>query len=180
MTPERVTTPESKLLTISTSEGVVVDGAACRPGDRMDGDTLLVTVGSLTDVERRARDAMATALADAEAGEEGAASGETDTTGDEDDHPRRLSFPDAQSLFAVFSPEAVTLLRLVAHEEPASVAQAARLAGENREAVAETLERLAAHEVVRFDGDRPVVPYETVRIDLGVGAGDDTEQAVEA
>jgi predicted transcriptional regulator len=168
MTPERVTTPESKLLTISTSEGVVVDAAGCRSGDRMDGDTLLVTVGSLTDVERRARDAMATALADA------------DTTGDEDDHPRRLSFPDAQSLFAVFSPEAVTLLRLVAHEEPASVAQAARLAGEGREAVAETLERLAAHEVVRFDGDRPVVPYETVRIDLGVGAGDDTERAVEA
>lgn len=168
MTPERVTTPVSKLLTISTSEGVVVDGAACRPGDRMDGDTLLVTVGSLTDVERRARDAMATALADA------------DTIGDEDDDVRRLSFPDAQSLFAVFSPEAVTLLRLVAHEEPASVAQAARLAGEDREAVAETLERLAAHEVVRFDGDRPVVPYETVRIDLGVGAGDDTERAVEA
>ncbi len=132
----------------------------------MSQNTLLVTVGSLTDVERRARDAMATALADA------------DTTTDDD--PRRLSFPDAQSLFAVFSPEAVTLLRLVAHEEPASVAQAARLAGENREAVAETLERLAAHEVVRFDGDRPVVPYETVRIDLGVGAGDDTERAVEA
>jgi len=129
----------------------------------MSQNTLLVTVGSLTDVERRARDAMATALADA------------DTTGDEDDDARRLSFPDAQSLFAVFSPEAVTLLRLVAHEEPASVAQAARLAG-----VAETLERLAAHEVVRFDGDRPVVPYETVRIDLGVGAGDDTERAVEA
>jgi len=168
MTPERVTTPESKMLTISTSEGVVVDGAACRPGDRMDGDTLLVTVGSLTDVERRARDAMATALADA------------DTTGDKDDDARRLSFPDAQSLFAVFSPEAVTLLRLVAHEEPASVAQAARLASEDRETVAETLERLAAHEVVRFDGDRPVVPYETVRIDLGVGAGDDTERAVEA
>jgi predicted transcriptional regulator len=166
MTPERVTTPESKLLTISTSESVVVDGAACRPGDRMDGDTLLVTVGSLTDVERRARDAMATALAD--------------TTTDGNDDARRLSFPDAQSLFAVFSPEAVTLLRLVAHEEPASVAQAARLAGEDRKTVAETLERLAVHEVVRFDGDRPVVPYETVRIDLGVGAGDDAERAVEA
>jgi predicted transcriptional regulator len=163
-----VTTSQSKLLTISTREGVVADAAGCRPGDRMDGDTLLVTVGSLTDVERRACDAMATALADA------------DTTTDGNDDARRLSFPDAQSLFAVFSPEAVTLLRLVAHEEPASVAQAAGLAGGDRAAVAETLERLATHEVVRFDGDRPVVPYETVRIDLGVGAGDDAERAVEA
>ncbi|MEZ3143500.1 transcriptional regulator [Halobaculum sp. MBLA0143] len=166
MTPERVTTAVSKLLTISTTEGVVTSTVASRSGDRMNDDTLLVTVESLTNVERRARDATTTALAD------------TDTTAG--GSLRRLSFPDPASLFAVFSPEAVTLLRLVADEEPASVADAARLADEDRETVAETLERLATHEVVAFDGDRPVVSYETVRIELGVGTVEDTERVVEA
>ena len=128
---------------------------------RSGNDTLLVTIGSLAAVEARSRDAMERALADG--------ADDADAADDESgDTPRRLTFADAQALFAVFSPEAVELLRAVARERPATVAEAASLCGLSPETAAETLERLATHDVVAFEDARPVVPYDELRIDLGL------------
>ncbi|QZP36817.1 transcriptional regulator [Halobaculum magnesiiphilum] len=119
--------------------------------------TLIVTVGSLADVEARSRDAMERALS----GDEPSA-----------DAPRRITFETADELARVFSPRAIELLRTIASEEPGSMREAARLVGRDIKDVSRNLDRLAEYDVIEFVEEgrskRPVVPYDDIRIDLGL------------
>lgn len=127
--------------------------------------TLLVTVGTLDEAETRTREAMNRAL-----------SGEAP----DEDAPRRLAFEDTDELARVFSPRSIDLLRAIVREEPDSMRGAARLVDRDIKDVSRNLERLAEYDVVEFVAEgrakRPVVPYDEIRIDLGlreqgVGAG---------
>ncbi|UIP00426.1 transcriptional regulator [Halobaculum sp. CBA1158] len=119
--------------------------------------TLIVTVGSLADVETRSHDAMERAL-----------------SGDElnGDAPRRITFETADELVRVFSPRAIELLRTIASEEPGSMREAARLVDRDIKDVSRNLDRLAEYDVIEFVEEgrskRPVVPYDDIRIDLGL------------
>lgn len=120
-------------------------------------NTLIVTVGTLDDVESRSREAMAQAL-----------------SGDHSDEnaPRRLTFEDTDELARVFSPRSIDLLRALVREEPGSMREAARLVDRDIKSVSRNLEQLAEYDVVEFveegQSKRPVVPYDDIRIDLGL------------
>lgn len=122
-------------------------------------NTLIVTVGTLDDVESRSREAMAQAL-----------------SGDhpDEDAPRRLTFEDTNELARVFSPRSIDLLRALVREEPDSMREAARLVDRDIKSVSRNLEKLAEYDVVEFVEEgrskRPVVPYDDIRIDLGLDA----------
>jgi predicted transcriptional regulator len=119
--------------------------------------TLLVTVGTLDEVESRTREAMDRALSGG---------------GPDEDAARRLTFEDTDELARVFSPRAIDLLRAIVREEPDSMRAAARLVDRDIKDVSRNLERLAEYDVVEFVEEgrskRPVVPYDDIRIDLGL------------
>lgn len=119
--------------------------------------TLIVTVGTLDDVEARSREAMAKALSEEEPSEEA---------------PRRLTFEDTDELARVFSPRSIDLLRTLVREKPGSMREAARLVDRDIKSVARNLEQLTRYDIVEFveDGQakRPVVPYDDIQINLGL------------
>lgn len=132
----------------------------------MTQQTLVVTVGSLDDVEERAQTAIAQALADDSPTEEG---------------PRRITFESTDELGRVFSPRAIDLIRTVAREEPESMREAARLVDRDIKDVSRNLARLEEYDVIQYEEDgqskRPVVPYDDIQIDLGLHAiGDPARQ----
>jgi predicted transcriptional regulator len=121
----------------------------------MTQNTLIVTVESIGTVQQRTSDAFEQALA-----------------GDapDEDAPRRLSFETTDQLAQVFTPRAIDLLKTIAQEEPASIREAARLVDRDIKQVSENLERLEAHDIVKFVDEgrakRPIVPYDEIDIQL--------------
>ncbi|MEZ3117578.1 transcriptional regulator [Halobaculum sp. MBLA0147] len=124
--------------------------------------TLVVTVGTIEDVEERAQTAFERALEDEPPVEEG---------------PRRITFESTDELGRVFSPRAIDLLRTIAREDPASIREAARLIDRDIRDVSRNLDRLEEYDVIEYDSDgrskRPVVPYDDIQIDLGLGVTSD-------
>jgi predicted transcriptional regulator len=123
----------------------------------MTQQTLVVTVGTLDDVEERAQTAIAQALADDPPAEEG---------------ERRITFESTDELGRVFSPRAIDLLRTITRERPESMREAARLVDRDIKDVSRNLDRLEEYGVIQYDSDgqskRPVVPYDDIQIDLGL------------
>lgn len=132
-------------------------------------NTLIVTVESLADVEARTRNAFEKAL-----------------SGDipDEDAPRRLSFGDTDEMAVVFSPRAIDLLRTIAHEEPTSMREAARLVDRDIKDVSRNLDHLAEYGVVEFVEEgrakRPVVPFDDIEIRLPLRSATDEPDHVEA
>lgn len=128
--------------------------------------TLIVTVGTLEEVESRTRDAMAQARSDDGSGQNA---------------PRRLTFADTDELGRVFSPRAIDLLRAIVRDEPESMRAAARLVDRDIRDVSRNLEQLAEYDIVEFVDEgrskRPVVPYDEIQIDLGLPQGPGEEPA---
>jgi len=133
----------------------------------MTNNTLIVTVESLGELQRRTADAFEQALADDRP---------------ESDCTRRLSFETTDQLAHVFTPRAIDLLQVIAQEEPASIRETARLVDRDIKQVSENLERLEAYEIVEFvDNGRakqPIVGYDEIDIQLPLRQPTETDTAV--
>ena len=133
----------------------------------MTNNTLIVTVESLGELQRRTADAFEQALASDRP--------ETDVT-------RRLSFETTDQLAQVFTPRAIDLLQVIAQEEPASIREAARLVDRDIKQVSENLERLEEYEIVEFvDNGRakqPIVGCDEIDIQLPLRQPTETDTAV--
>ena len=133
----------------------------------MTNNTLIVTVESLGELQRRTADAFEQALASDRP--------ETDVT-------RRLSFETTDQLAQVFTPRAIDLLQVIAQEEPASIREAARLVDRDIKQVSENLERLEEYEIVEFvDNGRakqPIVGYDEIDIQLPLRQPTEKDTAV--
>jgi predicted transcriptional regulator len=118
--------------------------------------TLVVTVGSVAEIEEKSQTTMAQNL------EEDPPSG---------DDQRRIAFESTEELCRVFSPDALGLLRTISQERPETLCEAARLLDRDNEAVLQDLARLERYEVIEYDrtgqSERPVVLYDDIQIHLG-------------
>ena len=133
----------------------------------MTKNTLIVTVESLGELQRRTADAFEQALA---------------SDRPESDVPRRLSFETTDQLAHVFTPRAIDLLQAIAQEEPASIRETARLVDRDIKQVSDNLYRLEAYEIVDFvDNGRakqPIVGYDKIDIQLPLRQPAETDSAV--
>jgi len=133
----------------------------------MTNNTLIVTVESLGELQRRTADAFEQALVSDRP--------ETDAT-------RRLSFETTDQLAQVFTPRAIDLLQVIAQEEPASIREAARLVDRDIKQVSANLERLEEYEIVEFvengRAKQPIVGYDEIDIQLPLRQPTETDTAV--
>ncbi len=134
--------------------------------DRLESDavsTLVVTVKS----NREFHDDVTSALERLERGESV-------------DSVPTLSFESYDRLFATFTPTTLDLLDVVRRKQPASINEAARMAGRDVKNVHDELTRLANMGVIFFAEEgrakRPVVWFDDLVIDIHVGERDDTTE----
>lgn len=97
------------------------------------------------------------------------------------DDEKIVSFEDIKTFSRVLSAKKLELLRAIATHEPGSMRQAAELVDRDVKNVHEDLETLEEMRLVSFEpgkgrANRPVVPYNDIKIDIPLQDKQDTEQ----
>lgn len=105
--------------------------------------------------------------------------------GGEAEPRHRLTFDSPEQFQEVFNATNLTLLRAISRERPESIRAVARLVDRSVSRVHGDLETLAEYGLVEFEaGDgrakRPVVPYDEIRIDVGLDGVDDGDPVTAA